>query len=291
MGTVIKHKPTQAGGIQSDFTDGSDDPHIDEELSKRPFSQKLFKGYKSTIAIIVFLISWEVLPRLGIVNITYLPPFSTVIAALVTGLLDGELGIHILTSLQRILIGLVIAELIAIPLGLLIGWFTKAEEYLDPLLQLLRNISVLALFPVFILFLGIGETSKIAIIIWATVWSTLINTISGVKNIDPILIKSAKSMGISNLHLFTRVVFPAALPSILTGFRLSTTNSILVVVAAEMLGASKGLGYLIYYAQQAYNIPLMYVGIVLITVIGFVSNFLIVRLENHLTKWKPKISG
>lgn len=260
-----------------------------ESTEPTSLPQKLFKAYKGTIAILVFLAFWEILPRVGLVSNVYLPPFSTVIVHLVNGLVTGQLQVHIFTSLERIAVGLAVSEMIAIPLGLLIGWFAKAEEYLDPLLQLFRNISVLALFPVFILFLGIGETSKIAIIIWATVWATLINTIAGVKNIDPLLIKSAKSMGISKLHLFTWVVFPAALPSILTGFRLSATTSILVVVAAEMLGASSGLGYLIFYAEQAYDIPQMYVGIVLITILGFVSNFLIVRLERVLTKWKPTI--
>ena len=265
-------------------------PVLETQEAPSP-AQRLFKVYKVSIAIVIFLALWEILPRAGLVSAIYLPPFSTVIARLWEGLAAGQLQPHIAASVWRILIGLAVSELIAIPLGLLIGWFGKVEEYLDPLLQMLRNISVLALFPVFILFLGIGETSKIAIIIWATLWATLISTIAGVKNIDPLLVKSAKSMGISNLHLFAWVVLPAALPSILTGFRLSATTSILVVVAAEMLGASKGLGYLIFYAEQAYDIPLMYVGIVLITVLGFLSNFLIVRLERALTKWKPKVGA
>jgi NitT/TauT family transport system permease protein len=166
------------------------------------------------------------------------------------------------------------------------GWFQKLEEYLDPLLQIFRNTSVLALFPVFILVFGLGELSKSAIVFWGCIWPSLLNTISGVKGVDPLLIKSARSMGISVLKLFQKVILPAALPEIMTGIRLSAGVAIIILVAAEMLGATRGLGYFIFYAQQKYAIPDMYAGIVTISILGVLINFLLVKLENRIAAWK-----
>jgi NitT/TauT family transport system permease protein len=137
-----------------------------------------------------------------------------------------------------------------------------------------------------VLLLGIGETSKIAVITWAVVWSVLLNTIGGVKNVDPQLIKSAKSMGISNLSLFTKVIFPGALPSIYTGVRLSATTSILVLIAAEMLGANTGLGYLLYLYQSNIKIPEMFSVIITLALLGLVTNYSLVILEKRLFRWK-----
>ncbi|WP_242949577.1 ABC transporter permease [Clostridium pasteurianum] len=136
------------------------------------------------------------------------------------------------------------------------------------------------------MFFGIGETSKIAIVFWG-VWSAiLLNTISGVKNVDPILIKSAKSMAASQLTVFTKVVLPSAFPSIITGIRISATSSILVLIAAEMMGASSGIGYLLYDTQMKYQIPKMYASIVTMSLLGLIINYIIVAFEKRISRWK-----
>jgi len=159
------------------------------------------------------------------------------------------------------------------------------------LLELFRNTAALALLPVFILILGIGETSKVSIIIYACSWPLLLNTISGVKNVDPLLIKSAKSMGLSPIRLFQRVILPASVPTIFTGIRLAGASSILVLVAAEMVGAKAGLGYLINYAQYNFQVPNMYAGIITISGLGLLFNLTLVKLENHFTAWKITQEG
>ncbi len=246
------------------------------------------KAITKVLAISLFLFLWEIIPRLSLVDRMYLPPFSEVIAAFIKLVFSGDLFIHIGSSLKRSVTGLFIAVIIAIPLGIFIGWFKKFEKIIDPLLQVFRNTSTLALFPVFILVFGLGELSKVAIILWGTLWPTLLNTISGVKSVDPLLIKSAKSMGASNFVLFRKVVLPAAVPSIITGFRLSAATSILVLVAAEMLGANSGLGFLIFYSEQKYDIAEMYSGILMISVLGVMINYLIVALERRLLVWKEQ---
>jgi len=233
-------------------------------------------------AIILFILLWETAPRIGMVDRMYLPPFSEVITALVKLIISGDLFIHIGSSLKRSMGGLFLAVAIGIPLGIFIGWFKSIEKFLDPLLQVFRNTSTLALFPVFILLFGLGELSKVAIIFWGTLWATLLNTINGVKNIDPLLIKAAQSMSASNFFIFRKIVLPAATPSIITGFRLSASTSILILVAAEMLGSNSGLGFLIFYSEQKYDIAEMYSGILTISVLGLLINYLIVAFERRL---------
>ena len=158
------------------------------------------------------------------------------------------------------------------------------------MLELLRNTAALAILPVFILLLGLGETSKIAIVLYACAFPLLLNTISGVKNVDPLLIKSARSMGLSSIQLFRKVIIPAAIPTIFVGIRQAGASSILVLVAAEMVGAKSGLGYLIQYTQFSFQITNMYAGIISISVIGVIINYLLVTLEKRLTGWKQTYS-
>ena len=239
-------------------------------------------------AIIVFLLIWEILPRTGLVDASFLPPFSSIAATFVTMMYDGDLEHQFLVSFWRVIAGFGLAMLVAIPLGLLMGWFRLFERFTDPLVQTLRNVPSLALLPIFILFLGVGETSKVAIIFWGSIWAALINTIHGVKSVEPILIKSARSLGASQTMIFKKVVLPSALPSIFTGMRLSATHAILILIAAEMVGASAGLGYLILSAQDSFNINAMYVGIIALALFGITANYILLYLEGRATRWKEQ---
>lgn len=243
---------------------------------------------QKSVAIIGFLLVWELLPRLGVVDQFILTPFSLVLKALLKMIASGEMGKHLLSSFQRSMGGFSIAMIVGIPLGVLMGWFKRFDRLVDPLLQVFRNTSILALFPVFILVFGLGEVSKIAIIFWGTLWPTLLNTIAGVRGVEPLLVKSARSMGISQAGLLFSVVLPAASPSILTGIRLSAANAVLVLVAAEMLGANSGLGFLIFYAEQSYVVPDMYAGIFSLSLIGCSINYILVAFERRVTRWKEQ---
>lgn len=251
---------------------------------------RLIKLFKSSIVILAFLAIWEAAPRIGLVDQTFFPPLSEVVSAWWNLLLSGDLADHTIASLSRSAGGFFLAILLSIPLGLAIGWWKPVSEYLDPLLELFRNTAALAILPVFILLLGLGETSKIAIVFYACTFPLLLNTISGVKNVDPLLIKSARSMGLSSVRLFRKVIIPAAIPTIFVGIRQAGAGSILVLVAAEMVGAKSGLGYLIQYAQFNFQITEMYAGIISISVIGLIVNYLLVSLEKRLTGWKQTFS-
>ncbi|HWR44943.1 ABC transporter permease [Sporomusa sp.] len=246
---------------------------------------------EKTFGIVLVLLVWELAPRLELIDPFLLPPFSEVIQSLFRMVVSGEIFRHFSISISRSFTGFFVGIGIAIPLGIFMGWYSKLEEVVDPLVQACRNSSVLALYPVFLLFFGLGEASKMAIIIWGTIWPSLLNTISGVKNTDPLLIKAARSMGVSRLTLLYKVIAPASLPSILTGVRLSAASSILVLVAAEMIGANAGLGFMIFYFEERYAVPEMYAGIITMSLLGVTINYLLVALEKRLTGWKEKFVG
>ncbi|MDR1216990.1 MAG: ABC transporter permease [Oscillospiraceae bacterium] len=242
------------------------------------------------LGLVVFFALWETLPRLGAINANFLPPFTVVSAKFVDMFATGEMIRHIGISLRRSVVGLAIGFAFSIPAGLLIASFRRLEFYVDPLIQTFRQTSIIALMPVFILFFGIKEPSKYAIVFWGVWAPLLLNTISGVKGVDPMLIKAARSMGAGRFVVYTRVIFPSAFPTVVTGLRLAATSSILVLTAAEMMGASSGLGYILYDAQMKYQIPKMYAVILMMSIIGVVLNYLLVLLEKHATRWKPKQS-
>jgi NitT/TauT family transport system permease protein len=243
---------------------------------------------KRVVAIAVLVVVWEVFPRLGVVDATFLPPLSEVVVAWWRLAVSGELLAHVQASLARSLSGFGLATAAAIPLGLVIGWYQPVAILLNPLLEVFRNTAALALLPVFVLILGLGETSKIAIIFYACAWPILLNTISGVRTVDPLLVKSARSMGLGPVRLFQKVVLPAAVPTIFTGIRLAGAFSILILIAAEMVGAKAGLGYLINYAQYNFAVPDMYAGIITISAIGLVVNQLLVAVERRFSTWRTQ---
>lgn len=252
----------------------------------RVLRQVLNLGWRSVL-IIALAAWWELAPRLELTDPAFFPPLSEVLAAGWALALNGQLWQHTSASVGRAAGGFAIAVLYAVPLGLAIGWYRRLGEFLNPLIELLRNTAALALLPVFILLLGIGEVSKVAMVVYACSWPLLLNTIAAVKQVDPLLIKSARTMGASSRQLFLKVILPASVPTIFVGIRLASATSILVLVAAEMVGAKSGLGYLIIYAQYSFLIADMYFGIIAITLVGVVFNALLQVAERRLTTWKP----
>jgi NitT/TauT family transport system permease protein len=251
---------------------------------------KLWQLLYGLAAVLVFLALWEIAPRVGLTDPEFLPPFSSVAVAFWHLLITGELIVDVLISAQRALIGFGLAMVIAIPVGLALGWFEPVQRFFEPLLQTFRQTAALALLPVFMLFFGIGEMSKVAIIFWSAQWPILLNTIAGVKSVDPLLIKSARAMGASPLTLFLKVILPGSLPSIFTGIRLSSTDAILMLLVAEMMGSNAGVGYLLYWSEEHSQIPNMYVAIVALALLGLILNYLLVAAERRFSRWKEDLT-
>jgi NitT/TauT family transport system permease protein len=245
---------------------------------------------RGSAAIVIFLLLWEVAPRLGLINRTFLPPFSEIVVKGVQYAAAGKLLPQVLVSVERAAGGFGLGVVTAVPLGILLGWYRPLEAYLNPLLQLLRQTNPVSLFPAFILFFGIGYATNIAIIFWVVVWPILLGTINGVRQADPALVKYARSVGLPNARIFTKVVLPSAIPSIITGVRLAATYSFLMLVVSEMVGASSGLGYLIVNAQYLLSVHLLYVGVIVLALLGIASNWALVALERRLGAWRPDLN-
>ncbi|MFE0027610.1 ABC transporter permease [Amycolatopsis sp. NPDC059021] len=241
-------------------------------------------------AVALFVALWEFVPRfvLDEDTRTFLPPVSEDLRALWGLALDGQLADHLLASIGRSAAGFAVAVAIAVPLGLLIGWYRPVARFLQPLLELARNTAALALLPVFTLLLGIGELSKVSLVVYACVWPVLLNTIAGVNSVDPLLVKAARSLGLSSPRLFRKVILPSAVPTVFTGLRMAASYSVLVLIAAEMVGAKAGLGYLINTTQVNFRIPQMYAGIIAVSVLGLVVNQGFVVLERRVSTWRVK---
>lgn len=245
------------------------------------------RAVRAISAIAVFLGAWQIAPTLGWVDRVFLPPLSEVLVAWWELARSGDLWINVQASLQRSLVGFSIAIVAAVPLGLLIAWYRTLAKIVSPLLAVFLNTAAVALLPVFTLILGIGDVSKTAIITYASFWPVLYNSISGARNVDPLLIKSARSLGTSDLRLFRKVILPAALPTIFTGIRLAGAASILVLITTEFVGAKAGLGYLISSSQFNFQIPQMYAGILTVSAIGVTFNYFLIFLERRVSGWQP----
>ena len=241
---------------------------------------------RGVAGVVLLALAWELLPIVGAVDRYFIPPLHEVVAALGDLLTSGELVRHLRASLVRSGAGFLLATATAIPVGAAIAWYRPVREFLQPTLELFRNTAALALLPVFTLILGIGESSKIAIIVYACFFPILLSTIAGVATVDEQLLRSARVLGLSPAATFRKVVFPAAVPTIFTGIRISGAASILVLIAAEMVGAKAGLGFLIMYANMNFLIPKMYAAILVTSLLGLAVNYSLVGLERRFSRWR-----
>jgi NitT/TauT family transport system permease protein len=258
-------------------------------LEKKGIGTQIFYCYRKSIAVILFLILWEVAPRLGLVDSQFIPSLSTIFATLKLMIPAGKLQLHIFLSLKRAIMGFCFAALIAMPLGFLLGgWFKRFEEYLQPLLSVLSKINPFSMFPIFILLFGIGELTKVIIILWVCIWPMLFGTINGVRNIDPVLVKAALAMGTSKIELFWKVVLPGAAPSIFAGLKQGSGTSFFMLIAAEMIGSTAGLGFLVLNSQINFQIPRLYVAVIIIAILGLGINYLIEHIEKKVLHWKEE---
>lgn len=243
---------------------------------------RLLRRYGLLLGVLLF---WEISAVQGWINNTIFPAPSVILAALYEGLVHGNLLQDVTISLQRSGLAYLSAVLFGIPLGLAMGQIRPVEEALDPVLQLFRQTSALALYPVFVLLLGLGEASKVFVIFWGTFFPILLSTIGGVKEVDRKLIEMAHSYGASRLMIFRRVILPAATPSIFVGLRLSATGALLMLVAAEMIGANRGLGFQVQNAQYNFQVPLMFAAIALLALLGLATNALLLAIQRHMCRW------
>ena len=197
-----------------------------------------------------------------------------------------SLIIHALVSIRRTAIGFLLAIALGVPLGLAMGRSRTLGELLGPIFSLLRPIPPIAFIPLAVLYLGLGEASKVVLIFLAPFLFIVLNSEAGVRTVPHILIRAGEMLGLSNRQLFTRVVLPGAMPSILIGIRTGAAVSWALVVAAELLSAQEGLGYMVASAGNFFDLKSVYVGIILIGIIGFALDVVARAVERRLLHWQ-----
>jgi len=230
-------------------------------------------------AVAGFVALWSVLAGLVVVlklfNPIFLPGPWLVLGSLVELAAKGQLWIHVAATLERVAIGFGTGAALGVALGLAAGYVAPVRNVVEPLVEMLRPIPPLAMLPMFIVWVGIGETSKIGFITYATFFPIFLTTVTGVRQIDPLLLRAARSLGARGLSLFTRVILPAAMPDILTGLRLGVALAFFVIVISEFIGAEHGLGFLINDGRNFFLVPQMLGAAIVLGVLGWGGSALV----------------
>lgn len=234
--------------------------------------------------------AWEVAVRGGLVRPTILPSPAIISATFLELLSTGELFRHLSISLMRVAVGFTAGALCAVLLGTIIGLSQPAARASGLLLGFLRPIPMVAWVPLLILWLGIDEGSKVTLIAIGTFWPVLMNLIHGIRNTDRRLLEVARVLEKGRVTLLRRVIFPAAMPSLLTGLRLGVGVAWTSVIAAELLGADRGIGFLIAYARELTQVDVMFTGLVTIGITGNLIDMGIRSLERRLLRWNPNLA-
>lgn len=245
------------------------------------------RSLTSAVVIIGLLLAWETLVRIGLLPRFYFPPPSGVLQGLWELAGSGLLVEHGSATLYRVVVGLLLGGVLGLLVGVAMGRSTPFRRLADPIVGALYPTPKLAILPLVMVFLGIGEASKLFIVALAAFFPMLISSLAGVRQIPPIYFEVASNYGTGRLKLMKRVILPASLPSVLAGLRIALNSVIHVTIAVEIVSAVRGLGALVWLSWEILRIEQLYATLVVISVLGVVSTWGINRLTRRLIPWQP----
>ena len=248
--------------------------------------KQIVSRLQGVILPLAIILIWQLVCNQGFIDNYILPSPFYIYIRFIQLISNGSLQQNIFASLIRVVIGFLIAFLISLPLGIILGMNKRAYVILSPLLNFFQQIPGIALIPIFILWLGIEESSKIAIIVYSAIFPILLNVISGIETTDKKLVEVARVNGLSRIGLAYRVYLPSMLPTLFVGMRLGLSYCWRSLVAVELLGASSGLGYLIQQGRELAQPETMFLGVVIIGLIGMIFDNWSGRIERKLIKFK-----
>ena len=235
-----------------------------------------------------FLVAWEVAVRLGLVSAIFVPAPTSVARTLVESTANGSMLSALGATLLRVLPGLLVGAVPGLLVGLAMGSSRRLRRALDPLVAALHPIPKIALLPLVMIIVGIGEASKVVVVAIAAFFPMAINTMTGVRQISPLYFEGAKSYGASRRKIFSRVAFPGALPMALSGLRLSANVAFLVTIAVEILAAETGLGALLWISWETLRVDLLYAALFVTALVGLAISFVVQRLTSLIVPWLPQ---
>ena len=232
------------------------------------------------------LLVWELGARATPKLQLYFPPISHIFAALAQAIWSGAIAQHSTVTLGRFLQGYLFAAALAVTFGVVLGYFRFLHRLTGTVIELLRPMPSVAIIPVAILLLGIGDAMIVAVTVYASLWPILINTIDGVRHIDGTLIDTGRTFGLGKGRILWQIILPGASPYIVTGLRIGLSIALILVTTAEMISGSKGLGFYILDEERGMNSANMYAGIMVVALLGYLLNRLFLMLEAKAMRWR-----
>lgn len=239
----------------------------------------------SLTAMVAFLFIWELVARLELIKPILISSPSRLISA-ASWLFANGFGSDIAISLLEFILGFTLAVLIAVPLGLAMGWWPRLNAVLDPFAQAMNATPRVALVPVIIIWLGIGLASKVAVVFLGAFFPILLGAVAGVQNSDTLLVKCALSFGATKRQLFHTVILPGSVPWLVTGMRIGVGRAVVGVVVAELIAATAGVGHMMAVAGATFQTDKVFVGILLLAGFGYLTSTILRRIESRYQTWK-----
>jgi ABC-type nitrate/sulfonate/bicarbonate transport system permease component len=256
-----------------------------------PGQPGLFTRYEGFIygfgAVAIFVAIWQVVAYARVVPALFLPGPADIWQALVLYVEDGSIWNDLAVSGEELIYGFGLAVIVGLPLGLLGGWYRRANMALDPFVNFMNAMPRIALVPLLIIWFGIGIWSKVAVIFLSSVFPVLINTEAGIRNLDAGWIKAAHSFGASDMQLFRTVALPGAIPFILTGMRIGVGHALIGVVVGELVAARAGIGLMMATAGASFQTAKVFAGLIIVSSAGMLLVYVISRVERRFQAWRP----
>ncbi|HWA39246.1 MAG TPA: ABC transporter permease [Burkholderiales bacterium] len=243
-------------------------------------------AFRAVASPLILLLLWEVLVRAGLLDARFFPAPSSVLGELWAMVASGALFKHLAYTLSRVGVGFVLGAIPAVLLGIVMGLSPAVRAFLQPAIYSIYPIPKVALFPLAMLIFGLGESSKWAIVAFAVFFQVLISTLAGVVNIERVYLDVAADFRASRWQAYRTIALPGAMPFIFTGFQLGLGMALIVVVIAENFGTEFGLGYMVWHSWQIFEVREMYVGLIMIALVGYLSQLGMGRLERLAIPWK-----
>jgi ABC-type nitrate/sulfonate/bicarbonate transport system permease component len=275
--TRLRREQDEAALLEDDFRAKQ------RAQKRRGIAQRLILNI---LGVVLVLAVWEMIPRMStMINDVMFPPPSIVLETAIPMILSGEILHNIYVSLKRAAAGFALAGVLAIFTGVITARLAIFNFLTEPVLHGARSLPAIALVPLSVLWFGIGEGAKIALVCWGAYFPIWINTFIGVRDIHPVYLRSSQCLGAGRLQTIFWVVLPAALPMILAGLRQSIAISLIVLVAAELSGATAGVAYMMSMGHQLFRVDIMFIGLFILALLGFLADRLFVFVSRRLFPW------
>jgi len=244
-----------------------------------------FQKLLPVLIALTILFGWEISSRSEIISVLFFPPPSKILVNLFHQIQSGEILMNTLITLGRLVLGILFGGSIGLSLGLTMGWSSVFRKIVDPFVAAFHPMPKIAILPLVMIIFGIGELSKIVVIAMGGFFPLLINTMVGVRQIEPIYFDVAKNYGAKTLTLFMKVIIPGSMPSILGGFRIAVNSAFLITIAVELLTAQEGMGATIWLAWETFRIINLYSALFVVLALGICFNYIIERMSKYLIRW------